>query len=247
MCTITIIPVAEGIRLACNRDEQRSRAAGLPPRIARFGDGRAILPLDPQGNGTWIAANDDGLVFALLNLNGSSHGEHALPACRMSRGGVIPGLLHCGSLENTLAVVRRLNAEEYAPFRLVIADAFEAAEVRSTGHTLIVLPPQRLTMPLLFTSSSLGDDLVEGPRRRLFQDFFGEPVEWLDQQVAYHRHRWPAWPHLSVCMERADARTVSHTVVELGKDAVAMTYWSDFPDFSAEPFSTTLDLSMVQV
>jgi hypothetical protein len=247
MCTVTIIPVADGIRLACNRDEQHSRPAALPPRIARFGKHRAVFPLDPQGGGTWIAANDAGLVFALLNLNGSSHDEHRLPARRMSRGRVISGLLHFGSLESVIVLVRRLPVEDYAPFRLVIADAFEAVEVRSTGHALVVLPPQGLTMPLLFTSSGLGDYLVEGPRRRLFQNFSGESEKWLEQQDAYHRHRWPACPHLSVCMERADARTVSHTVVELSKDAVAMTYWPDSPDCSTEPFSSTLDLiSMVQ-
>ena len=84
MCTVTIITVdsaaqcapdsgsaarGKGIRLACNRDELRTRPAALPPIIRTFGNRKAIMPVDPISNGTWIAVNDAGIAATLLNVN----------------------------------------------------------------------------------------------------------------------------------------------------------------------------------
>ena len=45
------------VRVVCNRDELRSRAAALPPRVCTFGERRAVMPIDLVSGGTWIAAN----------------------------------------------------------------------------------------------------------------------------------------------------------------------------------------------
>ena len=92
MCTVTVVPGREAIRLACNRDELRSRAAALPPQVRQFGPRRALLPVDPTSGGTWVAANDAGLAMTLLNVNpGNGLGTSA---ARLSRGNIIPALLH---------------------------------------------------------------------------------------------------------------------------------------------------------
>jgi hypothetical protein len=71
----------------------------------------------------------------------------------------------------------------------------------------------------LFTSSGLGDALVEGPRRRLFERLvLGAEDSWLDGQSRFHRHRWPGQPELSVWMERPDARTVSRSVIDVASN-----------------------------
>jgi hypothetical protein len=49
-------------------------------------------------------------------------------------------------------------------------------------------------------------------------------------QDAFHRHRWPDQAHLSVCMSRSDARTVSYTTVEITSGHIAMRYHADAPD-----------------
>lgn len=71
MCTVSIIPVddseAARVRLACNRDESRLRPPALPPQTRRFGRHLAILPVDPVSGGTWVAANEQGLVMTLMN------------------------------------------------------------------------------------------------------------------------------------------------------------------------------------
>ena len=66
----------------------------------------------------------------------------------------------------------------------------------------------------------------------------------LAQQAAFHPHGWPDRPHLSVCMGRQDARTVSHTLVSLSPDQVALRYHPDAPDRPAEAVTLTLPLAV---
>src|SRR5262245_39809777 len=103
MCTVTILPesVLSGShsrsadpvlwRVACNRDESRTRPAALPPAVTRIASRVAIMPTDPQAGGTWIGVNDARLVCSLLNVyDGGTSVERPL-----SRGTIIPRLLGC--------------------------------------------------------------------------------------------------------------------------------------------------------
>ncbi len=66
MCTVSFIARRHGYLLAMNRDEQLTRAEGLPPKIVHVGERKVICPSEP-GGGTWIAVNDAGVTFALIN------------------------------------------------------------------------------------------------------------------------------------------------------------------------------------
>ena len=66
MCTVSLIARKRGYALAMNRDEKLSRVAGLPPKL-RVVAGRKILGPSEPGGGTWIALNDAGITFALIN------------------------------------------------------------------------------------------------------------------------------------------------------------------------------------
>ena len=82
-----------------------------------------------------------------------------------------------------------------------------------------------LPRPLMLTSSSLGDAMVEEPRRRLFDQLFvGEERSWLRAQRRFHQHQWRSRRDISVRMERGDARTVSHTFVSVGGGAIEFRY-----------------------
>lgn len=242
MCTVTVVPVGEMVRLACNRDELRWRPAALPPWVQHFGDRRAVLPIDPTSGGTWVAGNDAGLAMTLLNVN-SEKACATTPVRPLSRGTIIPALLHCDTPLAAAFSALDLNPARFAPFRLVLVNRREVVEVHSDGSRLRLVWRIRLTRPHLFTSSGLGDQMVEGMRRQLFSEYFDRPWDWLARQDAFHRHRWPDRPHLSVCMHREDARTVSHTVVSLGPDRVTLTYHPDAPDQPAERVSVSLDLT----
>ncbi|MCI0682433.1 MAG: NRDE family protein [Gemmataceae bacterium] len=253
MCTVTLIPLgagrAAGLRIACNRDESRQRPAALSPQLRRFGHRSALLPVDPASDGTWIAANDAGLAMVLLNLNMGPAGAAPRPA-RPSRGTIIPSLLHCDDLHSAVRLACRLADQPLAPFRLVLANRTEMIEVAAApmagarGPWRLVERP-RLAGPVLLTSSGLGDDLVEGPRRQLFEEWFPIEPSLSEEAIAarqdgFHRHSWPDRQHLSVCMRRADACTVSCTIIELRPQIAVMTYRPQPPDEAGPSVSLTL-------
>lgn len=244
MCTLTLIPLAsDALRIAFNRDESRTRAAALPPEVKQFGAHTAVFPFDPTSGGTWLAVNDTGLTLAVLNVN-LPHRDRSAPKPPRSRGEVIPSLLECDSPSAALAVCERLNYRDFAPFRLVLIGDGLVADVRWDGREPMVMSRLVGGTPLMFTSSGLGDHLVEGVRRVLFdQMFMGGSHVWEASQHAFHRHRWPGREHLSVNMARDTARTVSHAVIDLGAVEAVFSYHADAPDLPAE--DTTISLPLI--
>jgi hypothetical protein len=145
-----------------------------------------------------------------------------------SRGVLIPRLLGAACLDTALQRVRaELQSPDerprFEPFTLVMIQRRRVAVLEHRAG-VTVAATRRLARPLLFTSSSLGDDMVDRPRRRLFAALLESSRRPLDAQARFHRHRWPDRPHVSVRMARADAATVSHTVVDVSGDAVAVGY-----------------------
>jgi hypothetical protein len=110
------------------------------------------------------------------------------------------------------------------------------------GSTLLTAQHLVISRPLMFTSSGLGDALAEELRRRLFNEMCPESMCQPEQQDLFHRHSWPGASHLSVCMRRADARTVSHTVVELGRETAGMIYFPQPPDEPGPSVAMSLPL-----
>lgn len=222
MCTVSIVPAGGGFRVACNRDERRVRPAATAPRIRSVAGRRSVWPRDPQGGGTWIGANDTGLVIALLNRAGSG-GESTRTTT--SRGLLIPALLTLRDIDAAAerAAMELAGARRFEPFTLVLVQHRVVTVVEHTGES-VTTATQGLSRPLMFTSSSLGDHLVEVPRRQLFADLVESNDRPLAGQAAFHRHRWRDRPEISVQMERPDALTVSRTVIDVSGKTIAVGY-----------------------
>jgi hypothetical protein len=237
MCTVTVLPESvlspvragtEGLRLrvACNRDELTTRPPADPPSILRIGPRWAIMPIDPESGGTWIGANDAGLVCALLNVYDGSHRG----AASLSRGTIIPLLLGFGDIDSALARACALPMARFRPFQLLLIDAREMVECRLRGRSL-EHRREHLREAAIRTSSGLGDRLVTGPRTRLFRTFVGQASDPVAAEDLFHLHQWRGHEAISVRMRRAEARTVSHTVVEVRDDTVRLVYRpADAPD-----------------
>jgi hypothetical protein len=229
MCTVTILPRSllssdvspdsPLLRVVCNRDELLTRAPALPPALWAAGARRVLMPIDPASGGTWIAANDAGLVFVVLNAN---HGTSA-PAGAVSRGTIIPTLVGCATVSRALDEARRIRADRFAPFRLLIIDPNEIVDCRPDGDH-IRYRRSHLRGATLRTSSGLGDAVVVGPRRTLFQRTFSHARNARTAQDHYHRHQWPGREAISVSMRRDDAATVSRTIVEVREGSVRLLY-----------------------
>lgn len=229
MCTVTVIRPPGLVRLVCNRDEQRSRPAALPPTLTRAGDLEVLAPTDPASQGTWIACNQLGLAIALLNVNPPAGTGRVGPR---SRGGIIPMLIRGRCLEEVADLAVSIDHREFGPFRLVAvhADEDDVLEIAPAASLLRRLP---LTVPRMFTSSGLGDHNVEGPRRQLFERTVtpAEEGELPKRQDWFHAHRWRDRLAVSVHMSRADAWTVSRTAIEIGASQIVMSYAAE-PDWA---------------
>jgi Transport and Golgi organisation 2 len=177
------------------------------------------MPLDPLGGGTWIAANDAGLVFVLLNINDGASASAGM----VSRGTIVPTLVGCSTVQRALAQAQLIPADRFAPFRLLIIDRHEIVECRPRADRI---DHRRISLrtAILRTSSGLGDAIVSGPRRALFQRTVVGARDARAAQDEFHRHQWPGRESISVNMQRHDAATVSRTVVDVRATSVRLSY-----------------------
>ena len=212
------------LRVVFSRDEQRTRPDAQPPVVVDAGAGRrALMPIDPVSRGTWIAANDAGLLLALLN--GNPTGGVSGARSSRSRGEVIPALIGAANVDEVMDLLKLMNLQETGYFRLVAIGQGVVRDMVWDGVTLQIGDPKKtLDKPVMFTSSGLGDAVVQGPRRALFDSMTGDGGWDEHRQDGYHRHRWPDRPEVSVWMERSDAVTVSWTTVEVSPCTIKMWY-----------------------
>jgi hypothetical protein len=229
MCTLSVLrgPWVDDLaggelprwRVVFNRDERRARVAGLPPVVADYGTVRASHPIDPEGGGTWLAASQAGLVFALLN-------EPEVPAAAsggptVSRGRVIPALLSARSLDEVEDRLGRYRADAHLPFRLLVVG--EQAVVEA-GHdaTGFLVSRHDASPRLVRTSSSVEPAATRRRRLALFDRLVPRPST--AAQDAFHAHRWRLALGASVLMTRPGARTVSVTVVDVFAHGFRLAY-----------------------
>ncbi|MGH9312021.1 MAG: NRDE family protein [Vicinamibacterales bacterium] len=224
MCTVTLIRAGSDIRVACNRDERIARPDARPPAPVTIGGRRAVMPIDPEGGGTWIAATEAGLVFTVLNVNDVKERRTGSRRTRTaSRGLVIPRLVRCSTPDAAISEMRGSDWSAFAPFRLLVISRTRHGEARWNGRHLTTRRGP-LRTPFMRTTSGLGDARVEGPRGRLFRRMVLRRPDRRAAQDRFHAHVWPSRPHLSVLMSRAGAHTVSQTVVELSAGRAVMRY-----------------------
>ena len=221
MCTVSVVQIGGGFRIVCNRDERLTRPPAERPTVRRAGDRTALWPRDPFGGGTWIGANDAGLAMVLLNRTPRRPPEP--PARPRSRGTIIPSLLESHDVASALRAAMALPASDFLPFTLVLVRGSDVWVVRNVGRRMWVRARARST-PLVFTSSSLGDHVVCKPRNALFARMVESSSTPLRAQVAFHQHRWPLHPEISVRMVRADSATVSCTVLDVAGGVARMHY-----------------------
>ncbi|MEM7681445.1 MAG: NRDE family protein [Planctomycetota bacterium] len=238
MCTATLIPLPRGgLRLLHNRDEQRARP--IAPDLCSGPD--FAYPIDPVGGGTWAAVKANGLGMALLNRNPLAADKLPRPSQPQTRGRVILDLLDCTDLHAVAERAQVMSATRFLPFELIAFDDqavltfawMGSGYAESNDAERLLVKRQAISQhdpPTLWSSSGLGDNVVEADRRGVFARAFGsDPERWPDQQAALHRSVDPSRSFAGFCMSRDDARTVSQTELTVTPQAVELDYrlWSD--------------------
>jgi hypothetical protein len=219
MCTVSAAFSEDGsaLRLVINRDERRLRPQARPPARFEASGVPAIWPVDQEGGGTWAAVNGHGVAFALLNTSGP------VRACTVdgpivSRGAVIPHLAAAATIEEAeRAFAGGPVRWPCRPFKLLVATIDRAVLLTPGGVSDV-------DAPFVLGTSSLGDSLVDQPRRELFEQLLQTSATAWQAQDRLHQHAWPDRRHLSVLMSRPDACTVSRTEIVITGCASEMRY-----------------------
>ena len=231
MCTVTWLPTRDGYELRMNRDELRTRAIALPPAVYERNGVRYIAPRDVDGGGTWIVANETGVVICLLNGPLSPDGRTGT----RSRGLLVEDLSDARSVAEVRTRLAGSALADYSAFTLLALEpGLPACVSRWSGSTLVVDPAASPSS--LLTSSSFDPDAVVASRTAVHREFLrtsrGRDGETLDR---FHRDHSPERSHRSVCMHRDDASTVSFTRIAVCRDAV-LVHYEDGPACSGLAF-----------
>ena len=226
MCTVPFIARQRGYCLGMNRDEKLTRPTGRPPKRKKVNGCAVISPSEP-GGGTWIAVNDQGATFALINWYSIAArvGDKAV-----SRGEVVNSVSAVASPEFADAALAKLRLNQINPFRLIgmFPSTCEIAEWRWNLKQLV--RKNRRWKPQQWISSGYDEPTAQRIRGKTFQQAQRQKsagtLDWLRR---LHRSHSPQAGPFSTCMHRADAATVSYTDVIVSRHAALMRHHSGAP------------------
>ena len=211
MCTLTYRLHKTGYELFFNRDEQRSRALAVAPKLNSTL--KAIYPVDPIGKGTWIAVHQSGLCLTLLNYY-QAEKQHASDTF-YSRGEIILTLLE--SADNVVQSLQNMCLKHYQAFQICIFPADLALDknvLRCFVWDGFNLVEKQQTLPI--TSSGVDYEQVYQARKIAFeQQVISSPAQ--SQELFNYHQSTQSEGKLSVQMSRKDAKTVSLSRISVGQ------------------------------
>jgi len=209
MCTISWLIKDDNYHVFFNRDEQLTRQNAITPKAMNINDTQVLLPIDPTGNGSWISTNEFGLTLCLLNYYQGSNPKGVLT----SRGLLLKNLSSFSNVEDINIQLKNQDLCQYASFSLLTFGVDNNGKVSKRAWQW---NGKKLTSVFLnspFTSSSVSFEEVSRERLLLAQQF-SKPQD-VDTLVNYHKSHHPSQGHLSVCMHRNDAKTVSFSHIHV--------------------------------
>jgi hypothetical protein len=221
MCTVSFIARERGYLLAMNRDEKLSRAKGLPPKTVSIGGRAVICPSEP-GGGTWIALNDAGVTFALINWYSVKAVVQGNP---VSRGTVVNSVSAQVSPASASGLLAELPLPQIAPFRLIgiFPAQTEIYEWRWDLKTLV--GSRQHWKPQQWISSGHDEPAAQCTRSKTFRLALRQKsagtLDWLRR---LHQSHLPSPGPFSTCMHRADAATVSYTEIVVSHHHAGMAH-----------------------
>ncbi len=182
MCTVTYIPKENSeFILTHNRDEDIKRAIATPPIEKLINGEKHLLPIDPQGGGTWIGISETGRVASLLN--GGSESYNYNPPYRHSRGKVILDYFSCPDF---ISFYNSYNFNELEPFTLLVFEDNNMFEL-IVNESNISMKELDVKKPHIYSSSSLYTDKSKEERRLSFFEWFYK-TQNISQETAMKFH-----------------------------------------------------------
>jgi transport and Golgi organization protein 2 len=233
MCTLSYLLTAQGYELFFNRDEQHSRPVALKPKMET--QAQAIYPIDPQGQGTWLAVNKNGLSLALLNFYQAC--DNTTVQAFVSRGQLIPQLMkklnqasNANKNSTTESLLLLTDLTVYQPFQLAIfprnltATTNKVLFFQWNGDKLVLTNKEQP-----FTSSGVKFEYVEQRRKDKFNQLVCPKNANREQFKAFHLSQETQGEY-SVNMSRFDAKTVSISHICVDKSKISQQISFDYFD-----------------
>ncbi len=227
MCTVSWLARHDGYHLLFNRDEQRSRSEALIPQVFELPQCKVIMPIDPDGNGSWIASNEFRLSICLLNYYQGEKPNNVL----ISRGLLLKELSIQRTPSELAKALLGITLTNYAPFSLLVLGYESDERLISTLISMLwiwdgkALTKTKASNP--FTSSSVEFDKVRGARMQLADVMLNKSK--LQDHIDYHQSHQPSKGYLSVCMHRGDAKSVSLSHIAIGEKWLDFNYKNGSP------------------
>lgn len=226
MCTLSWAPVPGGYALAMNRDERRSRARGIPPAPQLVHEVRVLMPIDPEGGGSWVSVNQLRMSLALLNRYEES--PHDAGGTFTSRGLLVRQLAWATGPDEVGLALESMPLGPYRPFTLVCQSLNGVPHLfdwdrRALTRTMVSEPG------LVRASSGSHQAEAEQVRGELFRAGSREPGGLTAAALErLHRGHLPERGPLSICMHREEAQSVSLSLIT-ATEKTASIYYVDGP------------------
>lgn len=239
MCTVTFIARKRGYALGMNRDEKLTRVLGLPPAERRIENCRVIFPSEP-GGGTWIALNETGVTFALINWYSITA---RVTGAATSRGEIVAAVSAMDDDSNAAVRLKELPLKRINPFRLIgiFPATQQVLEWRWDLNRLTATAHRWKTQQWI--SSGFDEPAAQRVRGRTFQQAGRQGsaggLDWLRR---LHRSHAPQTGPCSTCMHRTEAATVSYTEVTVSSRHAELRYHAGAPCRAGRPTVQQLPL-----
>ena len=225
MCSVSWLIDDSGYQIFFNRDEQKTRAQALPPSVQQMDGMNVLMPIDPVGQGSWISTNEVGVSLCLLNNYQATNPKGAV----FSRGLLLKNLSKEKSIADVCTAFERLSLPQFAPFVLLAFDlsvSQKGGQVMSLTWDGVDFTIEPAQLPLF--SSGVDLERVTAYRKSAFETIVGDqPNE--ARLLAFHQHHHAEHSHMSVCMHRDDAETVSFTQIIVTPENQIMRYINGSP------------------
>lgn len=227
MCTLTWRVTPGGYQILFNRDEQKTRSIARPPQAFSKQDSVALMPIDPDGQGTWVATNNHGLSLCLLNF----YQGQTPSSAKQSRGQLVRQLAYCQNHSQVVEQLTAINWSDYPPFSLLIFDPEKltsSCQIPAIIWNGLEVLHREQSSPI--TSSSFEFEQVQAARLEHFNHQAKHQTQpSFCQLLTYHTSHSPQAGAHSVCMHRDDAQTVSLTMINVEANRITMDYQPGSP------------------
>lgn len=220
MCTVSWLKNEEGYALLFNRDERHTRMAAHPPTYFEIDGTTVCAPRDGDFGGTWVGLNEYGISVGLLNRYEDDLTES--PSNFATRGKIVLDLLGGRALDQIQSRFQTLKLAAFRPFTVfAIAPGQPVFKADWNGRSLTLNRHADHTSPL---TSSSHDTFKARSARRVVYHALTRRGATLETLLRFHTSHLPEAGPYSTCMHRADAQTVSFTMIMVGPDGGALRY-----------------------